>query len=376
MSLAMHIPMSAPDVTTAEIEAVKQVLTTPYLSIGPQVQSFERKMAEFTGVKHAIAVSNGTAGLHLAVIAASISEGDEVITTPFSFVSSANCILYERATPVFVDIDPQTLNIDPQLVEAAISPRTKAILPVHAFGQPADMDPILEIARRHELYVIEDACEAVGAEYKGRKAGTLGDIGIFAFYPNKQMTTGEGGIILTNRDDWNDLLRSLRNQGRDTFNAWLDHNRLGYNYRLDEMSAALGVVQLSRLEELLAKRAGVASRYQEQLRSVETVQVPYISPNTTRMSWFVYVVRLSPEIDRDQVMIDLERGGIPSRPYFSCIHLLSFYRNSFGFKPGDFRVAERVAKSTLALPFHGKMSEAEVSYVCEGLMSAIKRQLS
>jgi dTDP-4-amino-4,6-dideoxygalactose transaminase len=290
-------------------------------------------------------------------------------------VSSANCILYERATPVFVDIDPQTLNIDPQLIEAAISPRTKAILPVHAFGQPADMDPILEIARRHNLYVIEDACEAIAAEYKGRKAGSLGDVAVFAFYPNKQMTTGEGGIIVTDHDHWNELFRSLRNQGRDTFNGWLDHNRLGYNYRLDEMSAALGLTQLSRIEELLTKRAQVASWYRERLQNVAPVRVLYISPTTTYMSWFVYVIRLSPELDRDQVIIDLDRQGIPSRSYFSCIHLQSFYRNLFGFAPGDFPVAERAAQSTLALPFHGKMSEAEVSYVCDGLLGAIKRQL-
>lgn len=375
MSGPPQIPMSAPDITSTEIEAVKQVLHTPYLSIGPQVEAFERKMAEFIGAKHAIAVSSGTAGLHLAVIAAGVGLGDEVITTPFSFVASANCVLYERATPVFVDIHPQTLNIDPQLIESAISPRTKAILPVHAFGQPADMDPIIEIATRHNLYIIEDACEAIGAGYKGCKAGSLGDVAVFAFYPNKQMTTGEGGIVVTNNDSWNELFRSLRNQGRDTFNAWLDHSRLGYNYRLDEMSAALGVAQLNRIEELLTKRARVAAWYNQRLQGVQTVRVPYISPNTTYMSWFVYVVRLSPEIDRNQAMLDLEQQGIPSRPYFSCIHLQSYYRNLHGFKPGDFRVAESTANSVLALPFHGNMSKAEVEYVCDGLLGAVKRQL-
>ncbi|MEW5958496.1 MAG: DegT/DnrJ/EryC1/StrS family aminotransferase [Chloroflexota bacterium] len=371
----MHIPMSSPDITQTEIEAVNAVLRTPYLSIGPQVKEFEQRIAEYVGVRHAIAVANGTAGLHLAVIAAGITEGDEVITTPFSFVASANCILYERATPVFVDIDPHTLNINPALIDQAITPRTKAILPVHAFGQPADMDPILDIAKRHQLYVLEDACEAIGAEYKGRKAGVLGDVGVFAFYPNKQMTTGEGGIIVTDDDEWDALFRSLRNQGRDIFDAWLNHSRLGYNYRLDELSAALGVAQVARLEELLQKRERVAQMYNERLSDMPGVCVPYLTSTTTRMSWFVYVIRLAGHIDRHQVMADLEQQGIPSRPYFSCIHLQSFYQRRNGFKPGDFKVAESVARTTLALPFYGNMSEVEVAYVCEGLQSAIERQL-
>ncbi len=372
----MNISMSAPDITSAEIQAVKQVLQTPYLSIGPRIDEFERGMTAYIGTRHAIGVANGTAGLHLAVIAAGIGQGDEVITTPFSFIASANCILYERATPVFVDIDPHTRNIDPQLIEAGITPRTKAILPVHAFGQPADMDPIVDIARRHGLCVIEDACEAIGAEYKGRKAGTLGDVAVFAFYPNKQMTTGEGGMIVTDNDEWSEMLRSVRNQGRDTFNAWLDHNRLGYNYRMDEMSAALGVVQLGRIQELLDKRARVAGWYNERLEGVETVEVPYLSPSTTNMSWFVYVIQLADEVDRNQVMADLEQEGIPSRPYFSCIHLQSFYRRTFGYEPGDYPVAESVAAASLALPFHGNMSQAEVATVCEGLSDAIERQTS
>ena len=371
----MHLPMSSPDISQAEIDAVNAVLRTPYLSIGQQVKEFEQRVAEYIGVRHAIAVSSGTAGLHLAVIAAGITEGDEVITTPFSFVASANCILYERATPVFVDIDPHTLNIDPTLIEQAITPRTKAILPVHAFGQPADMDSILDIARRHYLYVIEDACEAIGAEYKGRKAGDLGDVGVFAFYPNKQMTTGEGGIIVTNNDEWDALFRSLRNQGRDLFDAWLNHSRLGYNYRLDELSAALGVAQITRLEELLQKRERVAHMYNDRLRDIPGVCVLYLAGATTRMSWFVYVIRLAGHIDRNQVMADLEQHGIPSRPYFSCIHLQPFYQKRYGFKPGEFKAAESIAHSTLALPFYGNMSEAEVAYVCKGLQSAIERRL-
>ncbi len=368
------ISMSAPDITPAEIEAVTAVLGTPYLSIGPRVVEFEQKIADYVGAKHAIAVSSGTAGLHLAIIAAGIGDDDEVITTPFSFVASANCILYERGAPVFVDIDPLTLNINPALLEAAITSRTKAILPVHAFGQPADMAPILDIAHRHNLYVIEDACEALGATYNGHPAGTLSDAGTFAFYPNKQMTTGEGGIIVTNNDDWAELFRSLRNQGRDTFNAWLDHNRLGYNYRMDEMSAALGAVQINRIEELLQKRAKVAGWYNQRLAAMVGVSIPFIAPATTRMSWFVYVIRLEPPLDRNRIMADLQQLGIPSRPYFSCIHLQSFYRNKFGFNPGDFPVAEQVSTETLALPFYGNMTESDVDYVCAGLQRAIEIQ--
>ncbi len=250
----MKIPMSSPDITDAEIAAINQVIRTPYLSLGPQIREFEQAFAAFSQTKHAIGVNSGTSGLHLAVIAAEVNEGDEVITPSFSFIASANCVLYERAKPVFVDIDLRTGNIDPALIEAAITPRTKAIIPVHAFGQPADMDPILAIAQKHGLTVIEDACEAIGAEYKGRQAGTMGKAAIFAFYPNKQMTTGEGGMIVTNDEEWANLFRSLRNQGRDIFDAWLNHTRLGYNYRMDEMSAALGLAQIQRIEELLAKR--------------------------------------------------------------------------------------------------------------------------
>jgi dTDP-4-amino-4,6-dideoxygalactose transaminase len=386
--------MSSPDLTDAELAAVTQVLRTPHLSIGPQIEVFERAMAAYVGAQYAIAVNSGTSGLHLCVIAAGVGEGDLVITPPFSFIASANVILYERAIPVFVDIDPQTLNIDPALVAQAVNDLTrggkaaqkwlppairtqsairnlKAILPVDAFGQPADYDPIREAADRHDLVIIEDACEAIGAEYKGRKAGTLGDVGVFAFYPNKQMTTGEGGMIVTNREDWDALFRSLRNQGRDVFNGWLNHSRLGYNYRMDEMSAALGVAQLRRIEELLTKRERVAGWYNERLKDLAGVQIPHIASTTTRMSWFVYVIRLSPEIDRNRVMAALEKRGIPSRPYFTPIHLQPFYRERFGYQKGDFPVTESVARSTLALPFSGVMTEEQVDCVCEALRAVI-----
>jgi dTDP-4-amino-4,6-dideoxygalactose transaminase len=408
--------MSSPDLTTVEIEAVSQVLHTPYLSSGPRLAEFEERFAAYAcpepgrrvGARHAVGVCNGTAGLHLCVIAAGVGEGDLVITTPFSFVASANVILYERAIPVFVDVDERTGNIDPTLVAEAVEAltkdegrktdsrwlppslrrssvvvrRPKAVLPVHAFGQPADMDPIMDVARRYNLAIIEDACEALGAEYKGRRIGAPNlqsaicnlQSTIFAFYPNKQMTTGEGGMIVTDRDDWDALFRSLRNQGRDVFDAWLNHTRLGYNYRLDEMSAALGLAQLGRIEELLTKRERVAGWYNERLKDVDGVQIPYIAPTTTRLSWFVYVIRLTPAIDRNAIMAALEERGIPSRPYFTPIHLQPFYRERFGFREGDFPVTERVARSTLALPFYGNLSESQVAFVCEALSQVLASQ--
>lgn len=368
------IPLSSPDITKAEIELVNQVLRTRYLSLGPMLERFEEKMAEYLGVRYAIGVSSGTAGLHICVRAANLSEGDEVITTSFSFVASSNCILFERARPVFVDIELDTLNLDVEQVEAAITPRTRAILPVHAFGQPCRMDELVQIADKHGLLVIEDACEALGAEYRGAKAGTFGDAGVFAFYPNKQMTTGEGGIIITDREDWAQLARSLRNQGRGENNAWLEHVRLGYNYRLDELSCALGVAQLGRIEELLVKRERVAQMYYQRLQEVEGVEIPRISPATTRMSWFLYVVRLSPELDRDLVTKALAAKGIPTRPYFKPIHLQPFYREEFGYEEGHLPITESVSQRTLALPFFGNLAEEEVGYICASLEEAVNQQ--
>jgi len=365
-----RIPLSSPDITDLEIDLINQVLRTRWLSMGPMIERFEAAMAGFVGARHAVAVSSGTAGLHLAAIAAGLGPGDEVITTPFSFVASANCILYVGATPVFADINPLTLNLDPEQVEAAITPRTRALLPVHVFGQPCAMDALMETARRHDLVVIEDACEALGAEFQGKNAGTFGACGVFAFYPNKQMTTGEGGMLVTDDEEWAALFRSLRNQGRDAASAgggtWLNHVRLGYNYRLDELSAALGVAQLSRIEVLLARRARVAAWYARRLAGLDGVQTPWIGRGVTQMSWFVYVVRLAPELDRDRIMARLAERGVPARPY-----LQPFYRERFGFGEGDFPVTERVARSTLALPFSGRMTEEQVERVCQALAEVI-----
>jgi perosamine synthetase len=369
----MTVPLARPDISEREIELVLQVLRSPDLSGGPFLARFERLVAEYVGARHAIAVSSGTAGLHMAVAALEIRDGDEVITTPFSFVASANCILYERAQPVFVDIEPAFLNIDVERIERAITARTRAILPVHVFGHPCVMDEIAAVAAKHGLAVIEDACEALGARYAGRPAGTFGDCGVFAFYPNKQMTTGEGGVIVTDRDDLADVFRSQRNQGRDRGGAWLHHVRLGYNYRLDECSAALGVAQLERIEELLARRARVAALYRERLRQCVHVEVPSVSPAVT-MSWFVYVVRLPAWADRDRVAGRLLERGVPTRPYFAPIHLQPYYRKRFGFQAGVFPVAERVGRSTLALPFFGGMTEDAVDEVCMALTEALGQE--
>jgi len=373
----MIVPMSEADISGAERAAVDEVLQTPTLSIGPRLAAFEERLAATVGSRHAIGVSSGTAALHLCMIAAGVGEGDLVLTTPFSFVASANCILYVHARPVFVDVDPETLTIDVrhlartvQLLERMGRP-LRAILPVHVFGQAADMDPILDLAHRHGLAVIEDACEAIGAEYKGRPVGALGDAGVFGFYPNKQITTGEGGAIVTNDDGWDALFRSLRNQGRDVFDGWLTHTRLGYNYRLDELSAALGAVQLQRLDEILAKRARVAEWYRVRLAEVAEVTLPAVACWTTRMSWFVHVIRLASAEQRSHVIAELERRGVPARPYFPPIHLQPFYQARFGFRPGQFPVAEAAGETCLALPFFSAMREEQVDTVCRTLREVL-----
>ncbi len=377
----MQIPLSRPDITEAEIAAVNEVLRTPFLSGGPKVAAFEEAVAAYAGCRHGIAVNSGTSGLHLLVRAHGIADGDEVVTTPFSFIASSNCLLYERAKPVFVDIDPETGNIDPGLIEAAITPRTRAILPVDAFGQPARLDEIRAIARRHGLLVLEDACESLGSAYKGVKCGNgaYADAAVFAFYPNKQITTGEGGMIVTDDDRLAALCRSLRNQGRGESAAWLAHERLGYNYRLDELSAALGLAQMGRLPEIIARRAAVARMYGERLAAIPGLRLPRIAPDVTCMSWFVYVVRVGwdepsaarQRAIRDAVMSRLAAAGIGCRPYFAPIHLQPFYARQFGFAEGDFPLAEAAGRTSIALPFHNRLTEGEIDYVAKNLAEAL-----
>ena len=376
---SMKIPMSSPDLTDAERQAVIDVINTPILSMGAQIPRFEQAFCDLTGAKHALAVNSGTAGLHLCVRAAGIGPGDLVITTPFSFVASTNALLFENAIPVFVDVDPKTGNIDPEQVADAVKniekylPRTmhtahralKAILPVDVFGQPAEMDAINAIADEHGLKVIEDSCEALGATYKGRQAGTLGDYGIFAFYPNKQITTGEGGVIITSDDDGANFMRALRNQGRAPGDTWLSHTYLGYNYRLDEMSAAMGAEQMKRLDELLSKREQVAGWYAERLAEIPGVEIPFVEASTTRMSWFVYVIRLNAKIDRTAFAKRLETRGVPVRPYFIPIHTQPYIMERFGWREGDFPVTEDLGRRGLAVPFSGVMTEEQVEYVCQ-----------
>lgn len=388
----IQIPMSSPDLTEAEREAVAAVLRTPNLSMGAEIRAFEAAFREYCGCAHAIGVSSGTSGLHLCVRAADIGPGDLVITTPFSFVASANVLLFEQAVPVFVDVDPLSGNIDTALVRQAVQDlvgggaaskswlprvgaddprptgeRLKAILAVDVFGQPADMNPIRSIAQEFGLKVIEDSCEALGAEYNGLKAGTLGDFGVYAFYPNKQITTGEGAMVITDDDQAAAMIQALRNQGRAPGDTWLQHTYLGYNYRLDEMSAALGRVQMNRLDELLDRRARVARWYEERLSEIPGVETQHILDSTTRMSWFVYVVRFAPEIDREYVAANLEEQGIPARPYFLPIHLQPYMQERFAYQVGDFPITEDLGRRGLALPFSGVMNEAQVERVCQAL---------
>jgi perosamine synthetase len=386
------ISMSSPDLTDTERQSVFDVLNTPILSMGPQIQAFEKAFTDFSGLDHAIGVNSGTAGLHLCVRAAGISQGDVVLTTPFSFVASTNVLLFENAVPVFVDVDPRSGNLDPALLREAARDLTaggeraqkwlsrkgsasrralKAIMGVDVFGQSADWDPIRKVANEFGLKVIEDSCEALGGEYKKRKVGTSGDFGVFAFYPNKQITTGEGGIIVTNDAQAADLMRALRNQGRAPGDTWLSHTYLGYNYRLDEMSAALGVAQMLRLEDLLQKREQVAGWYGERLSEIPGVEPPFIEKFTTRMSWFVYVVRFNQLIDRDVLAKRLEARGIPVRPYFLPIHLQPYMVERFGYRAGDFPVTEDLGRRGLALPFSGVMTEEQVDLVCRSIQVEI-----
>ena len=390
----MRIPLSKPDITNKEIKYITQVLKTPNLSLGPKLSEFEEKIAHYVGSKYAIAVNSGTSGLHLCIKALGISEGDEVITTSFSFIASANCILFERAKPVLVDIDSNTLNIDPNNIDDYLKKKVKAnnnlsvkaILPVHVFGQPCDMDSIMKIARRYNLIVIEDACEAIGAEYLTesdsisttywRKVGTIGNAGVFAFYPNKQITTGEGGIIVTDDEKLAGILKSLRNQGRDENGKWLTHIRLGYNYRISDINCALGIAQLERINEILQKRVEISKMYNEKLKDIEGIKIPFCSAKSKK-SWFVYVVQLDERFGkehRDKILKGLVEREIGCNNYFPPIHLQPLYVNMFGFKKGDLPITESISERTIALPFYDNLREEEVEFVCESLKQELIKQ--
>ncbi len=371
----MNIPLSGPDITAAEIDAVVSVLKTPTLSLGPKLPEFERGFASYIGIKNAIAVNSGTSGLHLCIRALGIGEGDEVITTPFSFVASANCAMFEGARPVFADIREDTMNIDEKKIEEKVTARTKAILPVHVFGYPCDMVAINRIAKKHGLKVIEDACEAIGASIGGKKAGTFSDCSVFAFYPNKQMTTGEGGIVTTDNEKIDAMAKSMRNQGRDEGMGWLAHNRLGYNYRLSDINCALGIVQLGRINELLQKRQKVADMYKKALSGIKEISLPPDSSGDVERSWFVYVVKLAREFSEEQrnnIILKLRARGIGCNIYFPPIHLQPFYVERFGYKRGDFPVTESVSGRTIAIPFFNNLKDNEISYVAENLAEIIK----
>ena len=369
-----EIPLSRPDISETDIQAVVDVLRTPFLSLGPKLPEFESAFADYVGARFATATSSGTAALHLAVKALGIGRGDEVITTPFSFVASANCVLFEDAVPVFVDIEDTTFNLDVSLIERQITPRTKAILPVHVFGRPANLDAILDIARRHDLRVIEDACEAIGARWRDQRVGSLGDVGVFAFYPNKQMTTGEGGMLVTNDRPLDQLVKSLRNQGRGEGSAWLQHERLGFNYRLSDINCALGLAQLGRLETILRRRRDVAEEYRRQLSDIADLELPLYDLPDGEVSWFVYVVRVK-ERDRsgrDDVLRMLRADGIACSDYFSPLHLQPHIQR-LGHRAGDFPVTEAVAASTIALPFYTNLQPEQIGRISERLRHALRR---
>lgn len=367
---ADRIPLARPVLGEAEEVAVLEVLRSGRLSLGPALAAFEQAFAGRLGVAHASAVSSGTAGLHLALRAAGVGEGSEVVTSPFSFVASANAVLYERARPVFADIDPVTLNLDPGAAAAAIGERTAALLPVHIFGYPADV-PALEALGTP---IVEDACEALGAVHAdGVPVGGRGHPAVFAFYANKQITTGEGGMVVTSSAEVKQRLDSERNQGRAPDMGWLDHDRLGFNYRLSDIACALGLAQLGRLDELLAGRERAAALYGEALAGIEGLELPAPGSGGLRRSWFVYVVRLPRGVDRDSAVRALAERGVESKPYLPAIHLFSFYRERFGHRPGEFPVAEEAAARSLALPFFPGLSESQVERVSRVLRAVLGR---
>jgi perosamine synthetase len=366
------IPLARPELGEREEELMLQVLRSGRLSLGPMVERFERDFAAWLGTDEAIAVSSGTAALHLGVRELGWGRGDEVLTTPFSFVASANCLLYEGARPVFCDVDPDTLDLDPAAAAAAVGERTTGILPVHIFGYPAAMPELEEVASRHDLNILEDACEALGAvDSEGRRVGARGNLATFAFYANKQMTTGEGGMIVPSGPAAAERLRSERNQGRAPDMGWLQHGGLGFNYRLSDLAAALGAAQLEKLDSMLERRARVAELYEDGLAGIEGLQTPIAGRDSERRSWFVYVVRLPEGTERDAVISRLGEREIAAKAYLPCIHLFPHLRE-LGYREGQFPVAEAAAARSLALPFFTSMTESQVARVCEALAESLR----
>lgn len=376
----MNIPLGQPDITKKERQAVMSVLKTPILALGPWLPKFEEAFAKFINTKHAVAVNSGTSALHLIVKSLNIKDGDEIITSPFTFISSATCAMFERAKPVFVDIDPKTFNIDPKKIEKAITKKTRAILPIDIFGHPADWDPILKIAQKHHLKIIEDSCEAIGSSYYSKikkkwiNCGLFGDAGAFAFYPNKQMTTGEGGFVVTNNDKIAELCRSMRNQGRGGDQKWLEHVRLGYNYRISEMNCALGYTQVTRLKEIISKRARVAKIYNHYLKDIKEIILPHVAPNV-KISWQAYVIHLNSNYNanqRDLILKFLRKNGVGCNNYFPSVHLQPLFTKTFGYKHGDLPISESISDRVIALPFFNNLSEKKIKYVIKILKAALK----
>jgi perosamine synthetase len=367
-----ELPLSRPWLDEREEELVLEVLRSGRLSLGPWIDRFEEQIAERVGAPYAAAVSSGTAGLHMLSHMAGLGPGDEVITSPLSFVASANCFILEGATPVFADVDPATLNLDPAAVEAAVTEKTRAIVAVDMFGYPCELDELKAIANRHGLALIEDACESLGAEYRGRPLGSHGTSAVFAFYPNKQMATGEGGVVVTHSEEEWQVLRSLRNQGRSyDGGGWFHHVRVGFNYRWTDIQAAIGLGQLEKLDRILELREAAAGRYTELLQDLQRVETPTANDAEHRRSWFVYVVKLGADVDRDAIMESLRRQGVATAEYVPCIHLQPYMRSQFGFPEGLCPVAEEAAGRTMALPFFSQIEPGDQERVVEVLRAAL-----
>jgi perosamine synthetase len=372
LSVTREVPLSGPWLDEREIELVAKVLESGRLSLGPTIDAFEEAFAEAVGAPYAAAVSSGTAGLHLLCITAGVGPGDEVITTPYSFVATANCAIYEGATPVFADIDRRTLNLDPAAVEAAITDRTRAVIGVDIYGYPCELDELRAICERHGLALIDDSCEALGARYRGRPIGSHGVSSVFAFYPNKQITTGEGGMVTTHSEEEARLLRSLRNQGRADSGGWLEHARLGFNYRIDDVRAAIGIGQLEKLDRILEARARVAARYDELLSGIDGLELPCADDADHERSWFVYVVALPAGVDRERVIHTLDDRGVRTARYLPCIHLQTYMQERYGFRAGLCPIAEEMSSRTLALPFHALLDEDDQEFVVETLAASLR----